>query len=187
MTTHHQVTGTFTMKDGKHYIIRRPTEDDAESIINYSKLLFTSTDQLLTVPEEYTITIENEKMWINSASKTADVLLLVAELEEKIVGFLFFFPLTKKKNSHTGEFGVSVHPQFQGLGIGKQLVRALLAFARQNERIEKVFLSVFASNTVAIALYNNLGFKEEGRHIKAVKQVNGDYVDVVQMYIHTNA
>jgi hypothetical protein len=52
------------MKDGRQFIIRQPNEDDAEGIINYSKILFASTDQVLTTLEEYTITVDNEKIWI---------------------------------------------------------------------------------------------------------------------------
>jgi hypothetical protein len=36
-------------KDQKTFAIRRPTERDAEQIINYSKILFASTDQVLTM------------------------------------------------------------------------------------------------------------------------------------------
>src|SRR5437868_405085 len=99
--------------------IRRPTESDAQSIIDYSKILFASTDQVLTTLEEYTITLENEKVWINNFNQNPNALVLVAEVEKQIVGLLFFVPLPKKKNSHTGEFGVSVHPDFQQRGIGR--------------------------------------------------------------------
>jgi RimJ/RimL family protein N-acetyltransferase len=44
-------------------------------------------------------------------------------------------------------------------------------------------LQVFATNENAIKLYKKLGFIEEGRHIKAIKQLDGEYVDIVQMYI----
>lgn len=94
-----------------------------------------------------------------------------------MVGLLFFRPLTKKKNCHTGEFGVSVHPDYQNSGIGKELIRTLLNWAKENDRIEKVFLNVFATNTNAIELYRKLGFIEEARHIKIIKQTNGENID----------
>jgi RimJ/RimL family protein N-acetyltransferase len=172
-------------KDGKPLVIRKPTENDAENIINYSKILFASTDQVLTTLEEYTITVENEKIWINNFNQNPDALVLVAELNQQIVGLLFFIPQTKKKNCHTGEFGVSVHPDYQGNGIGRFLVEELLKWAKANVHIEKVFLNVFATNQRAIALYEDLGFVEEGRHVKAIKQLTGEYVDIIQMYIET--
>ncbi len=172
-------------KDGKTFLIRRPVEGDAEAIISYSKVLFASTDQVLTMLEEYTITVENERAWINNFNHNPDALALVAEVESNIVALLFFSPNSKKKNSHTGEFGVSVHPDFQGIGIGKQLIQSLISWAKENSHIEKVYLNVFASNSKAIALYRALGFKEEGRHINAIKQPTGEYVDELQMYVET--
>jgi len=172
-------------KDGRKFNIRRPGERDAENIINYSRQLFASTDQVLTTPEEYDITPENEKIWINNINNSTSSLLLVADVDSRIAGMLFFIQNRKRKNSHTGEFGVSVHPEFQGIGIGRQLIITMLDWARKNSTIEKVYLSVFATNNKAIELYRDLGFIEEGRHIKAVKQTDGMYVDVLQMYVET--
>src|SRR5579859_1858360 len=113
---------THFTKDRKPFSIRRPSEADAEAIINYSKTLFASTDQVLTTLQEYTITVAEEKTWINNFNSNPRALLQIAELENQIVGFLFFAANTKRKNAHIGEFGVSVHPNVQGLGIGQALI-----------------------------------------------------------------
>jgi RimJ/RimL family protein N-acetyltransferase len=177
--------GNHRTKDGRQFKIRRPDEHDAENIINYSRQLFASTDQVLTTPEEYDITPEHEKIWINNINRSTASLLLIADVDNKIAGMLFFIQNAKRKNAHTGEFGVSVHPEFQGIGIGRQLITTLLNWAKNNSSIEKVYLNVFATNKKAIELYRGLGFIEEGRHVKAVKQVDGRYVDVLQMYVET--
>jgi RimJ/RimL family protein N-acetyltransferase len=176
---------TYVTKDGREFIVRRPTENDAGDIINYSRLLFASTDQLLTTLEEYSITIENEKGWINSFNENPNSKILLAELNNQIIGLLFFVANPKKKNSHTGEFGVSVHPEFQGINVGRILVEALLRWARESSKIEKIYLNVFETNRHAIKLYKDLGFLVEGRYVKAVKQLTGEYVDIIQMYIET--
>lgn len=178
-----KIIKTLFTKDGRQFTIRRPVEDDAENIIDYSKIIFASTDQVLTTLEEYTANVENEKFWINNFNQNPNALVLVAELVDRIIGLLFFNANTKKKNAHTGEFGVSVHPEFQNVGIGRLLIRALLEWAKDNKQIEKVYLNVFDTNRTAIKLYQDLGFIEEGRHVKAVKQLTGEYVDVIQMYI----
>jgi RimJ/RimL family protein N-acetyltransferase len=159
-------------KDGRAFIIRRPVEGDAENIITYTKTLFSSTDQVLTTLEEYTITIEAERLWINSFKENPNALVLIAEIKSEIIGMLFFISNPKKKTSHTGEFGVSIHPHFQGCGIGRILIELLLSWAKENRQIEKVYLSVLHTNQKAIRLYKSLGFMEEGRLIKAVKQLS---------------
>jgi RimJ/RimL family protein N-acetyltransferase len=175
----------YYTKDGKGFVIEQPTVENAEEIIQYSRKIFSSTDQVLTIPEEYTITVEGEMKWIKNINNNPNSLLLIATLNNNIIGFLFFIHNSKKKTSHTGEFGVNVHPEYQGIGIGQQLVETLLKWAKQNEQIEKVYLQVFATNFNAIKLYKKLGFIEEGRHIKAIKQFDGEYIDIIQMYIET--
>jgi RimJ/RimL family protein N-acetyltransferase len=175
----------YSTKDGRPFTVRKPTAEDASEIIRYSKILFASTDQVLTTPEEYTITEEAEKKWIESLNENPNALLQIAEINHQVIGFLFFIPNTKRKNSHTGEFGMNVHPEYQGLGVGNALMEVLLAWAKGNPQIEKVLLQVLVTNHRAIQLYKKFGFVEEGRHIKAIKQLDGGYVDILQMYIET--
>lgn len=174
---------SFFTKDGRSFFIRPASEEDAESIINYSALLFSSTDQVLTTLQEYTMTIENEEIWINGYNQNANDLLKIAVLDNLIVGLVFFNSGSKNKNLHTGEFGVSVHPEFQGIGIGRLLIGELLDWAKSNKQIEIVFLNVFSTNGKAIKLYTEFGFIEEGRHVKAIKQPTGEYVDLSLIHI----
>lgn len=55
---------------------------------------------------------------------------------------------------------ICVDPAEQGQGIGRKLLENLIETARG--RAETVFLEVRPSNTVAITLYENLGFNEIG-------------------------
>jgi hypothetical protein len=70
-------------------------ESDAAAIIDYSKLLFVSTDQVLTMLEEYTITVEQEKGWINNFNQRPDAIVLIAEMDRRLVGLLFFSPVQR--------------------------------------------------------------------------------------------
>lgn len=178
------MNGYFT-KDWRQFTIRKPTAADAEEIISYSKIVFASTDQMLTTLEEYTITEENEKNWIENLNNGLNSLILIAEMDRNIIGLLFFIPNTKIKNCHAGEFGINVHPKYQGIGIGQVLLENLIKWAREHKQIEKIFLQVFATNYNAIKLYKKLGFIEEGRLINAIKQLDEKYVDVLQMYMET--
>jgi len=54
-----------------------------------------------------------------------------------------------------------VHPDLHGRGIGRRMLRRLLALARQDEA-DTAFLEVRASNAGAIALYQSEGFIEIG-------------------------
>ena len=53
---------------------------------------------------------------------------------------------------------IGVDPEFQGLGIGRELLAALLEFAGGGA----VFLEVRTDNAPAIALYESVGFVTMG-------------------------
>lgn len=55
-----------------------------------------------------------------------------------------------------------VHPEQQGAGLGRKLLKHLLAQAA-GRKVNSVFLEVRASNSAAITLYDTTGFNEIGR------------------------
>ncbi|WMJ67763.1 ribosomal protein S18-alanine N-acetyltransferase [Stenotrophomonas sp. 24(2023)] len=57
---------------------------------------------------------------------------------------------------------VCIDPLVQSRGLGRQLLRALVALARARGA-QRVFLEVRPSNTPAVALYHSEGFNEIGR------------------------
>ncbi|WP_413334981.1 N-acetyltransferase family protein [Brevibacterium sp. GP-SGM9] len=56
---------------------------------------------------------------------------------------------------------VAVDPRTQGQGIGRMLMNALIASAREAE-VEVITLDLRGDNTAAIALYESLGFERYG-------------------------
>jgi len=67
----------------------------------------------------------------------------------------------------------------RGKGIGRRLIEATIAGAKA-VGLEKIELSVYASNKPAIALYRRVGFREEGRRLRG-RLVDGIYDDVFIM------
>ena len=57
---------------------------------------------------------------------------------------------------------LAVHPEFQGLGLGRRMLRHLLRLAGRRT-VTEAFLEVRPSNARAIGLYRSLGFHEVGR------------------------
>jgi N-acetylglutamate synthase len=60
-----------------------------------------------------------------------------------------------------GLFCLAVAPECRRQGVGKALVRAMLA---QYEAAPLTYLQVFSDNTAGLALYESLGFREEYRY-----------------------
>jgi RimJ/RimL family protein N-acetyltransferase len=95
-------------------------------------------------------------------SQAENSILLVAILNDRIVGNLSFRGGYLKKFQHVGEFGVQVLRDYWNMGIGKELIKHLINWAKENKAIYKISLRVRTDNQNAIHMYKNLGFKEEG-------------------------
>ena len=87
---------------------------------------------------------------------------LVAEIEGRVVGTARLV-VFHGRLSHCGEIAhVMVHDEFQGRGIGRQLMEALLDIADNYLGLVRVELLVYPDNAGAVRLYERLGFAHEG-------------------------
>lgn len=69
---------------------------------------------------------------------------------------------------------IAVHPEAQGRGVGRLLFTRLLGIvARDSPAIVRVELIARESNAHAIALYESVGFRREGRFEARVRSVDG--------------
>lgn len=65
----------------------------------------------------------------------------------------------------------------RGKGVGREVMEALLEYCFTNLHMERVSLDYFTGNDIAAALYEKLGFKNEGVARHACKK-NGRYYDL---------
>jgi putative acetyltransferase len=105
---------------------------------------------------------------------------LVAEIDGRVVGTAALFANHGRMN-HVGEIvHIMVHDEFQGRGIGRQLMAAILDIADNYLGLVRVELLVYPDNESAIRLYENLGFAHEGVKRKYSRR-QGRLVDAVMM------
>lgn len=70
---------------------------------------------------------------------------------------------------------IATHPEYRGRGIGKKLLVHALCVARDEGAIRS-FLEVRETNAVAIKMYRDLGFVEDGRRKEYYKDNNEDAI-----------
>jgi ribosomal protein S18 acetylase RimI-like enzyme len=87
--------------------------------------------------------------------------VLVAELEGRVVGFVTLSPSRHWSGEAEASIGeLVVSQRAEGGGIGRALVQAAMARARENG-CARISVSTGAANARARALYRRLGFEEE--------------------------
>ena len=104
---------------------------------------------------------------------------LVALDGDRVVGWSDVIPHRRIGFSHGGVLGMGVRASHRRRGIGRRLLSAALAAARDLGLL-RVELEVYASNAAAISLYEKTGFRHEGRKTKA-RLFNGAFDDVLPM------
>lgn len=163
-----------TMRNGGgQFILREATAEDAEAVLAYTKEILADSPYLMTTSEEFTQTASQQQEWLTRMAEDPNKLVIIAEFNELIIGFLDFHNGNRIRNRHQGAFGMSVKREYRNAGVGKALLDALLEWAEGNTEIEKVTLEVFSDNAHAIALYKKLGFEMEGIKRKAIKTDTG--------------
>jgi len=108
-----------------------------------------------------------------------DGVSLVAEVDGQVVGQLSADRGMRRTSSHGAEFGITVAASARGAGVGRALLEALEEWARAHE-IDRIALGVFPDNRRARALYESLGYDEEGVERAGVRFPEGDK-DIVRM------
>jgi putative acetyltransferase len=147
--------------------------EDAEAI-NEMRRQRTVAEWTMGLPSER---IAQNREFLQALSPEDHV--LVAELDDRVVGMAGLH-VRRGKGQHAAALGIMVREEYQGQGIGRRLMDALLDLADNWLGLVRVELDVFAGNDRAIRLYESLGFQREGLKRKDVFR-NGRYEDVVVM------
>lgn len=87
---------------------------------------------------------------------------LVCEVDGRAVGQLGIITSQAPRRKHVASFGISVHPDFQGRGVGHALMTEMLNMTDNWMNILRVELMVASDNARAIGLYRKHGFVVEG-------------------------
>lgn len=166
---------------GETITIRSATLDDAASMLASARAVMRDSDNLAYHPEEFTLTVEQERQWIAARLENPCAIVLVAVHGDRVIGCLDFRHDGMRKSAHRGSFGVALQRAWCGKGIGTVMMHMMLDWAAAHPVIEKVGLSVFSTNERAIALYRRLGFTEVGRCPRHYRLGPDKYADNVIM------
>ncbi len=170
-----------TLGDGREVIMRHSRQGDAERVHDYICALGRSTDMILTYADDLP-PIERIQSHIDMLEHGHFYSLVAIDPESgDVVGNTSFRVAVRRKLSHTAELGMGVLPSHQGVGLGSLMLARAIEDMKQHAGIERLDLTVIASNAHARKMYQRAGFVEEGVKVRALKQPDGRYDDEVMM------
>ena len=168
---------TLTLRDGRQITVRSVEPEDAESMLQYMKIMLGETPFLLRTPEEFSYTTEEEAHILAGRKNDPRSLMLVAETDGRIIASADICSHGGKSRVwHRAELGISVRKDYWRQGIGSALMERLIAFAYQSG-FEQVELTVEAKNLRALRLYQKYGFIVYGTRPHGMKYPDGSYDD----------
>jgi len=156
-------------------IIRHAMQEDAEELIRHVKKVEKETAFLMREPDEFTMTIEQEKQYLQDKLDSEVSLQMVAENNGKIIGSCSLNGSTRRRTRHCAELGIAIEQEYCGAGIGRKMMETGIECAKRNG-ISRVTLEVDTNNYKAICLYMKLGFEIEGTFRNDKRLANGTYV-----------
>lgn len=152
------------------FFIRKAVVQDYEEILDLYNVVSKTIGGLARTENE--ITKEYVKKFIEKSSKNGIQFVIVDKLHnEKIIAEIHCYKLEPRVFGHIlSELTIAVDTKYQGKGFGKKLFQTLLNYIMENRNdIFRVELIARESNTKAIKLYENIGFKIEGKLVNRIK------------------
>jgi L-amino acid N-acyltransferase YncA len=157
-------------------MIRNASPDDAAGIVSvFNPIIEAGSFTLFDTP----FSIEAERSYIEALAERDIFHVAVRASDNNVVGFQSMAPFATYTHSfdHVGVIGTYVDLASRRQGIAKCLFPATFEAARR-KGYEKIFTYIRADNPVALATYQNQGFRVVGRTQRHAK-VHGRYVDVI--------
>lgn len=146
---------------GLSYSIRSAVIEDAETLSKLRVKIDGETENMDRESGEAYIDSSGFKRIIKTDIESLRNLFLVAEYDNRIVGYSRCEGINLKRFLHKVEFGVCVLKEYWGFSIGKHLLKESITWA-DSVGIKKMTLNVLETNNKAIELYKNHGFEIEG-------------------------
>jgi RimJ/RimL family protein N-acetyltransferase len=175
----------FLTKNGDQATIRYPQRADVQAVMEYANIL-SAEDTYVTLSGEK-LSLEEEQSYLDDEFhkiEDGDGVMLLCTIDGNLVGNCSITrnQRGRKRSLHLGIFGISMHKDYRGQGLGYELAKATIDDAKLNiDGLEIITLSVYSANRKAHELYKKLGFVDYGMLPRGVL-FKGGYLDKILMY-----
>lgn len=142
------------MQEAANLLLRNATEHDLPEIL----AIYNHSILHTTAVYDYTPhTLDMRRKWFEQKQE-GGYPVIVADKDHAVAGFASYGPFRSwAAYKYTVENSVYVHPVFQGMGIGKQLLAVTIERAKQLE-VHTILAGIDATNKASIRLHTGFGF-----------------------------
>jgi RimJ/RimL family protein N-acetyltransferase len=169
----------FSARDGRKVVLRTLRWEDLDDLL---ELINSLVEERANINRDQRVSREEEIDWLSRALvhlEREEVVYVVAEVDGKVVANSEISRRSNAYQRHIGTIGIAIKDGFRDLGIGTEMMRALIEQARIMG-LKVLTLTAFANNARAIHVYEKVRFVQTGKiPNKFFKE--GKYVDEVIM------
>jgi len=157
------------------YSVRPATAADMAGLAAiYNDVLTTST----VIFSDKPVTVEDRIAWLEGRNKQGFPVLVAGAGNDVVAGFASYadfraWPGYRYSVEHT----IHTHRDHRGAGVGRELMQALFAKAREQD-MHVMVAGVDANNTGGIAFHERLGFEQAGC-VREVGRKFGRWLDLI--------
>ena len=163
----------MTLKDGRGIRLATYRDEDKEGLVSmYASMSPEAIKWGLPPYDRARI-----ERW---TSDLTNRIILIARLEERIVGHLQIFRIPDERRKGVTELFIYIHQDVQNLGLGTMMMKKAIELAKERG-FHRIGLSVVADNHRAINVYQKVGFKKEGIARETFFGEDNRYHDEVEM------
>ncbi|MBE6424122.1 GNAT family N-acetyltransferase [Succinivibrio dextrinosolvens] len=160
-------------------MIRNATLDDVSSlnkIYNYEVLNTTVTFD--TLPRDNSVGIK----WFLAHNETNHPIFVYVDENNDVVGYCSLSPYRfLDAYAQTVEISLYVHKDFRKQGIGRELCRYVLEYAKNRDDIHNIIAVITTDNEKSINLFKSFGF-EDGGTIPQTGRKFGKLLSITNLY-----
>jgi RimJ/RimL family protein N-acetyltransferase len=184
MLENSEISEEFKLKDGRIVKIKRLLIEDYEKNNNYEFVhnWLNKVNKYLLGEFEKEDLDRDKEYFYNILSNKKENLMIGAIFNQNIIASSgFSINLKLKKTRHIGNWGISIHPDFQNQGLATKLLKIIEIIAKE-KGLKRLEADYFEGNKIAEHLYiKKLGYKIEGRRKYAAYLKNGRYTDKIMI------
>ena len=167
-------------KNGVTVVFREAEGSDSQEVVDFYNALGGESDFLSFAENEFPATVEAEEKAIEVMKKSISEIMLLALVDNKIIGIGTINSSPKNRLKHVGTFGIGIQEKYCNIGLGSYMLESIIDWAKNNGQTKKISLLTREDNKRGYRVYEKFGFEVEGV-MKKDNFEKGEYFNTISM------